>query len=48
MLFREMMAVHSQNHMKLINTLCGRNAELLLVKEGGYVFFFFFVSKCVA
>jgi hypothetical protein len=35
MLFREIIAVYSENHMKPINTLCGKNAELLTVKAGG-------------
>jgi hypothetical protein len=28
-------AVYSENHVKLINTLCRENAELLPVTEGG-------------
>jgi len=32
MLYREIIAVCSQNHTKLINTLCGQNVELLNVK----------------
>ena len=32
MLYREIIAVCSQIHAKHINTLCGRNAELLNVK----------------
>jgi len=32
MLYREIMAVCSQIHPKLINTLCGQNVELLNVK----------------
>jgi hypothetical protein len=35
MLFKELIAVYSENHTKLINTLCGQNAELLTVKAGG-------------
>jgi hypothetical protein len=35
MLFREITAVYSENHMKPINSLCGHNAELLIVKAGG-------------
>jgi hypothetical protein len=35
MLFREIIAVYSENHMKPINTLCGQNEELLVVKAGG-------------
>jgi hypothetical protein len=34
-LFREIIPVYSENHMKPINTLCGQNAELLNVKVGG-------------
>jgi len=32
MLYREIMAVCSQIHTKLINTLCGQNVELLNIK----------------
>ena len=32
MLYREMVAVSSQIHIKHINTLCGQNVELLNVK----------------
>ena len=35
MLYREIIAVCSQIHTKHINTLCGRNVELLNVKAGG-------------
>jgi hypothetical protein len=35
MLFREIIAVYSENGMKPINTLCGQNAELLNVKVDG-------------
>jgi hypothetical protein len=35
MLFEEIIVVYSENHMKPINTLCGQNAELLIVKAGG-------------
>jgi hypothetical protein len=35
MMFREIIAVYSENHMKLINPICGQNAELLIVKAGG-------------
>jgi hypothetical protein len=35
MLLREIIAVHTENHTKPINTLCGQNAELLIVKAGG-------------
>jgi hypothetical protein len=33
MLYREIIAVCSQIHTKLINTLCGKNAEFLNVKH---------------
>jgi hypothetical protein len=36
-LFREIITVFSGYHMKPINTLCGKNAELLNVKAGGMV-----------
>jgi uracil DNA glycosylase len=32
MLFKEIIAVCSENNMKLINVLCGQNAQLLIVK----------------
>jgi hypothetical protein len=35
MLFREIIAVCSENHTELINTLLGQNAELFVVKAGG-------------
>jgi hypothetical protein len=34
-LFKEIIAVFTENHMKSINTLCGQNAELLVTKAGG-------------
>jgi hypothetical protein len=35
MLFSEIIAVYSDNYTKLINTLLGQNAELLIIKAGG-------------
>jgi hypothetical protein len=35
MLFKEIIAVYSENHVKPINTLCEQNSELLIVKAGG-------------
>jgi len=35
MLYREIIAVCSEIHAKHIDTLCGRNVELLDVKHGG-------------
>jgi hypothetical protein len=35
MLFKEIIAVYSENHTKSINTLYRQNAELLDVKAGG-------------
>jgi hypothetical protein len=35
MLFKQMISVYSENHMKPINTLCEQNAELLTDKAGG-------------
>jgi hypothetical protein len=32
MLFKEIIAVYSENHMKYITTLCRQNEELLNVK----------------
>jgi hypothetical protein len=34
MVFKEIIAVYSDIHTKAINTLCGKNAELI-VKAGG-------------
>jgi hypothetical protein len=34
-MFRELNTVYSKNHTKSINTLCGKNTELLNVKGGG-------------
>jgi hypothetical protein len=34
-LFKEKIAINSENHMKHANTLCGQNSELLNVKAGG-------------
>jgi hypothetical protein len=35
MLYGEIIAVQSENHTLLINTLCGQNVELLNVGTGG-------------
>jgi hypothetical protein len=35
MQFEEIITVDSENHTKLLSTLCGQNAELLIVKAGG-------------
>jgi hypothetical protein len=35
MLFWEISSVYYENHMNPINTLCGQNEELLIVKAGG-------------
>jgi len=35
MLYREIIAVYSENHTKHVNTLCGQKVELLNVKHGG-------------
>jgi hypothetical protein len=35
MLLRKIIALSSENHTKLINTLCEQNARLLNVKGGG-------------
>jgi len=32
MMYRQIIAVHSQNQTKHINTVCGQNVELLNVK----------------
>jgi hypothetical protein len=32
MLFREAIAVYSENRAKPVNTLCGQDADLLIVK----------------
>jgi hypothetical protein len=38
MLFREIIAVYSENHKKSINNVSGQNAELLIVKAGGKLY----------
>jgi hypothetical protein len=35
MLFREIIAVYCENHMERTNTLCGQNAYIFNVKDGG-------------
>jgi hypothetical protein len=35
MLFKEIIIVYADNNMKSINTICGQNAELLIVKAAG-------------
>jgi hypothetical protein len=35
MLFKEIIAIYSENHRKPINTVCGQNVELLTVKADG-------------
>jgi hypothetical protein len=35
MLFKEVIAVYSENHIKPVNTLCRQNAELLTAKTDG-------------
>jgi hypothetical protein len=35
MQFKEIITVYSENCAKPINTLCGQNAELLIIKAGG-------------
>jgi hypothetical protein len=34
-LLKEIIALYSENNLKPTNTLCGQNAKLLIVKEGG-------------
>jgi hypothetical protein len=34
-LFEEIIAVCTGNYAKLTNTLCGQNAELLIIEAGG-------------
>jgi hypothetical protein len=35
MLFKEIIDIYPENHMKLINTFYGQNVELLIVKVNG-------------
>jgi len=35
MLYREIIAIYPQIHTKHINTPCGQNVKLLIVKPGG-------------
>jgi len=34
-MYREIIAVCSENHTKHINTMCGQNTEFMNVKAGG-------------
>jgi hypothetical protein len=43
---KETLPVYSENHVKLINTLCGQNTELLVVRAGG-AFAFAFVCYII-
>jgi hypothetical protein len=36
MLFREIMAVYTKNHIKPMDTLCGQNSELQMLKQNLY------------
>jgi hypothetical protein len=45
MLFRETIAVYSENHKKLIKKFCVQNAELLNVKAGGTLHTRFIVTS---
>jgi hypothetical protein len=42
MLLMEVISVYTENHTKPINTLCGQNAELLIIKVGGTLLLFKF------
>jgi hypothetical protein len=44
-LVKEIIAVCSENHTKPISTLCGQNAELLIVKAGG-TYSYHWALKC--
>jgi len=35
MLFKERIDVYSENHLKVVNTVCGQTAEILNLKAGG-------------
>jgi hypothetical protein len=35
MLFKAIITVFSENHTKLTNTICGQNAELLIIMKAG-------------
>jgi hypothetical protein len=35
-MFKEIIPAHSQNHNKLLNTLCGQNVEPLIEVGGTY------------
>jgi hypothetical protein len=35
MLFKELITVYSENHIKPKNMLCGQHAELLVIEAGG-------------
>jgi hypothetical protein len=40
-LFKEIITVYYENHIKPTNTLCGQNTELLFVKAGGIFYWSF-------
>jgi hypothetical protein len=44
MLFRKLSLFFSENRTKNINTLCGQNAELLIVKVGGTYSYHWFLK----
>jgi hypothetical protein len=35
MLFKQIIHIYSENHMKAVNKLCGQNEELMVIKESG-------------
>jgi hypothetical protein len=37
MLFREIIAVYCENHMEHINTLCGQNGRILILRQVVYI-----------
>jgi hypothetical protein len=37
MLFKEIISLSTENHKEPIITLCGKNAELMIIKEVVYV-----------
>jgi hypothetical protein len=47
MLFREIIAVYSENHMKHTNTLFGQNVELLNVEMGNIYIYIYTYYQCV-
>jgi hypothetical protein len=45
MLFREIIAAYCENHTEHINTLCGQNAEIIIIADGTLMLIFCVILK---